>query len=476
MNDSAAANKDSPMSAATSPSRRLPLPSLDQLAAKIAPAQSAPSPASGVRPRLAASLLSRSSSSVQTTSSATTAASGDSTAVNPPDSPTSNSATGSADEANVVEQLDKLDLTDPQRKAARGYKNVPTLEAITKRFQNKPSRSQTPDRERSKEEALLQVPPANAPRKDQPATEKSKEHPLQNQWILYYDTKAKFSQPSAPGQEPPTPFIPQSTESGVYEAGLSVIGEFATVEAFCRYFNWLKPPSKLERNSNYHLFKKGIKPMWEDTANANGGRWVLTMRNNPQLLDRCWNWLVFALIGEDLDDGDEICGAVVSLRSKQDRIQLWIRGKEDVEKINSIGKKLVKLLEVSEADGIGLEFQYNTDDRPPPQKFLSIQAPYAQTSYRASYHGHSGSQGNNAFSPVSDPNSPNYPAGQGFNNFTPPSTGGLQGPPGAFGPGMGAFGGWRGGRRGGGPPGGGSMGHFGAPPPAPAPADAPKQE
>jgi translation initiation factor 4E len=98
--------------------------------------------------------------------------------------------------------------------------------------------------------------------------------------------------------------------------------------------------------------------MWEDEANANGGKWVLTMKNNPQLLDRSWNWLAMALVGQELEDsGDEICGAVVSLRSKVDRIQVWTRKKDDVEKLNAIGKKLVKLLDVSEADGIGLEFQ-----------------------------------------------------------------------------------------------------------------------
>jgi translation initiation factor 4E len=64
-----------------------------------------------------------------------------------------------------------------------------------------------------------------------------------------------------------------------------------------------------------------------------------------------------ALVGEELEDNDEICGAVVSLRTKVDRIQLWTRSKDDVEKLNSIGKKMVKLLEVSEADQIGLEFQ-----------------------------------------------------------------------------------------------------------------------
>jgi len=165
------------------------------------------------------------------------------------------------------------------------------------------------------------------------------------------------------------------------------------VENFCRYFNWLKPPSRLERNSNYHLFKSGIKPMWEDEANANGGKWVLTMKAQPQLLDRCWSWLAMALVGEELDEGDEICGAgmrvlvaqpstfhifacaVVSLRSKVDRIQLWTRSKEDVERINGIGKKLVKLLDIGETDGIGLEFQVGLN--PSLISHLSLMHPHS---------------------------------------------------------------------------------------------------
>lgn len=172
---------------------------------------------------------------------------------------------------------------------------------------------------------------------------------------LYHDTKTKI--PFTPAAVPDAASHPAPAEAGDYEAGLTTIGEFDTVESFCRYFNWLKPPSKLDRNSNYHMFKSGIKPMWEDEANANGGKWVLTMKNNPALLDRCWQWLTMALVGEELDEGDEICGAVVSLRSKVDRIQLWTRSKDDVEKMNGIGRKFVKLLDVSEADGIGLEFQ-----------------------------------------------------------------------------------------------------------------------
>ena len=93
-----------------------------------------------------------------------------------------------------------------------------------------------------------------------------------------------------------------------YEAGLTTVGDFDTVQSYCNYFNWLNPPSKLERNSNRYLFKPGIKPMWEDEAKAYGGKWVLTMRNNPTLLDQRWQWFTMALVGEELDESNEICG------------------------------------------------------------------------------------------------------------------------------------------------------------------------
>lgn len=98
-----------------------------------------------------------------------------------------------------------------------------------------------------------------------------------------------------------------------------------------------------------------------------------------------------ALVGEELEDGDEICGAVVSLRSKVDRIQLWTRSKDDVEKLNAIGKKLVKLLDVSEADNIGLDFQVMnscafknnnyTDINPLPRSTTRMTVPSPTNSY-----------------------------------------------------------------------------------------------
>ncbi|KAF7797376.1 hypothetical protein EIP86_008571 [Pleurotus ostreatoroseus] len=441
-NDAAATTTES--SKPERPSAGPRMPSLNQLAARINLNPNSTSSSSSSRPRLAAALLRTGS---QTSLASTNVSNADSMAVNPPStrstspaglstSPPQSSTTtpvGDKGEPLTEEKLEKLNQeveTDKDKEKEKkrfpvGYKNIPSLDAITARLAK--ARSLSIDGSAKPPEPETMEDP-----KTPGLRVKLPEHPLEHLWTLYHDCKTakSFTPAGAVPDVNPPPSAHSAPDTDEYEAGLTVIGEFETVESFCRYFNWLKPPSKLERNSNYHLFKSGIKPMWEDEANANGGKWVLTMKNNAQLLDRCWIWLAMALVGEDLDESDEICGAVVSLRSKVDRIQLWTRSKDDVEKINGIGKKLVKLLDVSEADGIGLEFQYNTDDRPTPNKFLSIQA-LPQTAYRSSFHTKPGGGFN---SPVSGPGEgPGAPAagqpaaGGAFANFGVGGTGGVLG-------------------------------------------------
>ncbi|KAF8755594.1 Eukaryotic initiation factor 4E [Rhizoctonia solani] len=230
----------------------------------------------------------------------------------------------------------------PSQPMPRGYKNVPSLDAIAGRLKA----------QKEKEKEQQEPSGKSGDESGSGAVE------LEQGEIEEVKGEVDTTSSTRTTGESPVPYTPSNTETGEYEAGLKVVGKFRTVEDFCRLFNWLKPPSKLERSSNYHMFKEDIKPMWEDPANANGGKWVITMRNNPVLLDRCWSWLAMGLVGQELDDREDmICGAVVSLRSRIDRIQLWIRQKDDVERVNAIGKKLVKLLDLDREPGIQLEFQ-----------------------------------------------------------------------------------------------------------------------
>jgi hypothetical protein len=41
--------------------------------------------------------------------------------------------------------------------------------------------------------------------------------------------------------------------------------------------------------SNYHLFKLNVQPMWEDTTNYNGGKWVVSLpKTRKEILDEYW--------------------------------------------------------------------------------------------------------------------------------------------------------------------------------------------
>ncbi|VDM43076.1 unnamed protein product [Toxocara canis] len=113
-----------------------------------------------------------------------------------------------------------------------------------------------------------------------------------------------------------------------WEDCLSQIAVFGTIEKFWALYNHIKPVSELSWGSDYYLFKEGIKPMWEDDSNINGGRWLVPVdkQRRVPLLDHYWLELLMAVIGEQFEDyADLICGAAVSVRQKGDKVSLWTR-------------------------------------------------------------------------------------------------------------------------------------------------------
>lgn len=52
--------------------------------------------------------------------------------------------------------------------------------------------------------------------------------------------------------------------------------------------------------------------MWEDEANVKGGKWMIRLKKG--LISRCWENLILAVLGEQFIVGNEICGAVASMR------------------------------------------------------------------------------------------------------------------------------------------------------------------
>lgn len=90
----------------------------------------------------------------------------------------------------------------------------------------------------------------------------------------------------------------------------------------------------------FSIFKRGIRPEWEDPANRDGSELACRRAFTNNELDRFWENLVFGMIGEVIDIGDEITGCRVIDKSKKGspkplfKIEVWLRSENcDYEKI-----------------------------------------------------------------------------------------------------------------------------------------------
>ena len=148
------------------------------------------------------------------------------------------------------------------------------------------------------------------------------QHRLQSQYCLWYSRRS-------PGKQ-----------NHNFDQNLRLIGRFGSCEQFWSLYSHLVKPGDLASHSDFHLFKMGIKPMWEDEANKFGGKWIVRLRKgiysnsnqvhsrlpfNPGLANRCWENLVLAMLGEQFMVGEEVCGAVVSVRFQEDILSIWNR-------------------------------------------------------------------------------------------------------------------------------------------------------
>lgn len=106
------------------------------------------------------------------------------------------------------------------------------------------------------------------------------------------------------------------------------------MERFWQIYDHLKRPNDFKISTEYHLFKDGISPFWEDANNINGGKWTLKLKKG--ISSRYWEEIVLAIIGEQFDVGAEICGAVLSIRSNEDILSVWNRTADNYEAINKI--------------------------------------------------------------------------------------------------------------------------------------------
>ncbi|KAH8839541.1 hypothetical protein MCOR27_001538 [Pyricularia oryzae] len=149
-------------------------------------------------------------------------------------------------------------------------------------------------------------------------------HPLRTPWVFWF--------------RPP---ISKANGYIEYEKTLHAMAEVGTVEDFFAVYAHLKRPSTLPLVSDYHLFKKDIRPIWEDNENRAGGKWIVRLKKG--VADRYWEDLLLAIVGDQFSDAsEEVCGAVLSVRNGEDILSVWVR--RDGGKVVKIRETMKRIL------------------------------------------------------------------------------------------------------------------------------------
>lgn len=134
-------------------------------------------------------------------------------------------------------------------------------------------------------------------------------HPLMHKWTLWF-TK------------------PPSGKGDNWNDLLKEVITFNSVEEFWGVYNNIAPVSELSLKSDYHLFKEGVRPEWEDSQNKHGGKWSYSFREKRNVqIDELWLHVMLSAIGETMEkeDDGEVMGVVVNVRKGFFRIGVWTR-------------------------------------------------------------------------------------------------------------------------------------------------------
>jgi len=140
-----------------------------------------------------------------------------------------------------------------------------------------------------------------------------------------------------------------------YENSMMKLGSFETVQQFWRTYSFMKRPTKIDDQCDLMLFKYGIRPLWEEESNRDGGRWSIRVKRHNT--DRYWENAIMAMIGEQFMVGNEICGMVLSLRYPWDNLSVWHRNSSDKHVITKIGDSLRRILNLPKLGGPQMDYR-----------------------------------------------------------------------------------------------------------------------
>ncbi|MCJ1272016.1 hypothetical protein MMC22_011922 [Lobaria immixta] len=117
----------------------------------------------------------------------------------------------------------------------------------------------------------------------------------------------------------------------------AMVENIITIKPFWEIFNQF-PLGAMKMKDSVHLFKRGVKPVWEDPRNITGGSW--TFRVPKAQTKEFWKETLLLVVGEQFADviqpRDDLCGVSLSVRFNSNLIMIWNRDGTNQKSIDGI--------------------------------------------------------------------------------------------------------------------------------------------
>jgi translation initiation factor 4E len=139
-------------------------------------------------------------------------------------------------------------------------------------------------------------------------------NPLTSRWVFWY-------------------FIPNRTgtvhsdPTDDWSTYLHPLHSFEAVEDFGRIINSVEHPSKLLKGCRYYVFRKDIRPLWEDPAVLGGSIIFVEAEKEPdrsQELESKWIEIVLEVLGSTWLQANSVLGIEYSSQPSTWRIGVWV--------------------------------------------------------------------------------------------------------------------------------------------------------
>jgi len=149
-----------------------------------------------------------------------------------------------------------------------------------------------------------------------------------------------------------------------WEQNQIMVCSISTVEQFWYLTSQIEPPSRIPSGHTYSMFRSGVLPDWEDKANVDGGRWMLTFSKKEirDELDARWLDMLVMLLGDHLPQSCvRVNGAEACVRKKGDRLEVWISDVKSMMNIVEIGRLIKEKIAIGMC--VNVKFSVHKEDR-----------------------------------------------------------------------------------------------------------------